>query len=52
MKINTLQRDNTNENENKNKKLNISEDNNILLNIMKGKKNKNTSCEFTSISDD
>lgn len=40
-----------NTNENKNKKSNIGEDNNFILN-MKEKKNKNTSCEFTAISDD
>ena len=40
-----------NTNENKNKKSNIGEDNNFVLN-MKEKKSKNTSCEFTAISDD
>lgn len=40
-----------NTNENKNKNLNKGEDNSFILN-MKERKNKNTSCEFTAISDD
>ena len=40
-----------NTNENKNKKLNKGENNSFILNL-KEKKNKNTSCEFTAISDD
>ena len=40
-----------NTNENKNKKLNKGEGNSFILS-MKEKKSKNTSCEFTAISDD
>ena len=40
-----------NTNDNKNKNLNKGEDNSFILN-MKERKNKNTSCEFTAISDD